>query len=46
MLLNFKFDVSEKTQIPLKYKKTMMNVITENGIWVKLTTLDEAQNLN
>ena len=39
MVLNLKFDVTEKTQIPLKYKKTMVNVVTENGTWVRLKPL-------
>lgn len=36
MLLNFTFEVTEKTQIPLKYKKSMMVVGAENGFWVQL----------
>lgn len=39
MLLNFSFEVTEKTQIPLKYKKTMTNVAAENGTWVQLKAL-------
>lgn len=41
MLLSFSFEVSEKTQIPLQYKKTMMNVVAENGFWIKLNRLDD-----
>lgn len=40
MLLNLKFDVTEKTQIPLQYKKTMVNIVTENGTWIKLKPLN------
>lgn len=39
MLLNFSFEVTAKTQIPLRYKKTMMNVTAENGFWVQLKPL-------
>lgn len=39
MLSNFSFEVTQKTQIPLKYKKTMMNVVAENGIWIELKVL-------
>lgn len=39
MLLDFRFEVSTKTQIPLKYKKTMMNVVAETGWWIKLKKL-------
>ncbi|CRL05076.1 CLUMA_CG018180, isoform A [Clunio marinus] len=40
MLLNFSFDVSEKTQIPLQYKKSMMTVGAEKGYWIKLKSLN------
>lgn len=39
MLLNFCFEVTEKTQIPLQYKKTMMTVGAEKGFWVQLKPL-------
>lgn len=39
MLQNFSFEVSEKTQIPLKYKKSMMNVASEKGIWLQIKNL-------
>lgn len=39
-LLNFSFEVTEKTQIPLKYKKTMLNIVAENGIWLELKPLE------
>jgi len=41
MLLNFSFEVTEKTEIPLRYKKTMMNVAIENGTWVQLKLLEK-----
>lgn len=36
MLLNFSFEVSEKTPIPFRFKKSMTNVGAENGFWLKL----------
>lgn len=39
MLQYFSFEVSEKTQVPLKFKKTMMNVVAENGNWIAINPL-------
>ena len=39
LLLNFRFEVTQKTQIPMKYKKSMINIVAENGIWVDLKVL-------
>lgn len=39
MLLNFCFEVTGQTQIPLQYKKTMMTVGAEKGFWVQLRPL-------
>lgn len=36
LLLKFKFEPNEKTQIPLKLKKTPFSVIAENGVNVQL----------
>lgn len=40
MILNLKFDVCEKTQIPLQFKKTMVNISTEKGTWIRLKPLE------
>jgi cytochrome P450 family 9 len=39
MLLNFKINVCEKTQIPLKYLKSMTVVKAEKDIWIELEKL-------
>lgn len=39
MLLNFSFEVTEKTPIPFKFKKSMMSVGAEDGFWIKLKPL-------
>ncbi|CAO1441584.1 unnamed protein product [Diamesa hyperborea] len=36
LLLNFKFEVTAKTQIPLQYAKTQVALKTERGVWVAL----------
>lgn len=36
LLLNFNFEVTEKTQMPLKYAKSPIGVKTEKGVWVAL----------
>lgn len=36
LLLNFKFEVTAKTQIPLQYAKTQFGLKTERGVWVAL----------
>lgn len=36
MLLNFRFEVTEKTQIPLKYSMKPMETLPEKGVWLKL----------
>lgn len=41
VLLSFSFEVTVKTQIPLVYKKTMLNVGAENGIWLQLKPLNK-----
>lgn len=38
-LLNFSFEVSGKTQIPLRFKKSMMQISAENGFWVHVKPL-------
>jgi cytochrome P450 family 9 len=40
MLQSFSFEVTQKTQIPLKYKKTMMaNAAAEKGVWLQIKNL-------
>ena len=39
LILNFQFKVCEKTQIPIKYEKTMVAKKMEKGIWVSLKAL-------
>ena len=39
MLLNFNFEVTEKTQIPFKFRKSMINVGAEKGFWLQLKPL-------
>lgn len=34
LLLNFKFEVNAKTQIPLKFATAPVGLKTEKGIWV------------
>lgn len=34
LLLNFSFEATEKTQIPLKFMKLPFGVIPEKGIWI------------
>jgi cytochrome P450 family 9 len=36
LLLNFKINTSEKTQIPLKFAKIPVGLKTEKGIWIEL----------
>lgn len=36
LLLNFSFDVTEKTQIPLKMQKSPSRLVSEKGIWIAL----------
>ena len=36
MILNFQFKVCEKTQIPIKYEKSMVSTKMEKGVWVEL----------
>ena len=36
MILNFQFNVCEKTQIPIKYEKSMFTLKMENGTWIEL----------
>jgi cytochrome P450 family 9 len=36
LLLSFSFEVTEKTQIPLKFAKTPFAIRPENGTWVEL----------
>lgn len=36
LLLNFSFEPNEKTQIPIKLKKTAFNLLPENGMHLKL----------
>lgn len=36
LLLNFKLEPNEKTEIPLKIKKTLVGTIPENGIHLEL----------
>ncbi|KXJ83959.1 hypothetical protein RP20_CCG022305 [Aedes albopictus] len=36
LLLNFSFEVTEKTQIPLKMAKTPSRIAAEKGIWIAL----------
>ncbi|EAT41565.2 AAEL006795-PA [Aedes aegypti] len=36
LLLNFSFDVTEKTQIPLKMQKSPSRFVSEKGIWIAL----------
>lgn len=36
LLLNFSFEVTEKTQIPLKLEKSPTKIAPEKGIWVEL----------
>lgn len=41
LLLNFKFQTNEKTQIPLKFLKSPLTVATERGIELKLALRNE-----
>ena len=36
LMLNFKFEVTEKTQIPLKLANNPIGIKTEKGIWMAL----------
>jgi cytochrome P450 family 9 len=36
LMLNFSLEVTEKTQIPLKFQKNPFVVRPEKGIWVQL----------
>lgn len=36
LLLNFKLAVTEKTKIPLEFKKVPVGIKIENGVWVGL----------
>lgn len=36
LLLNFSFEVTEKTQIPVQFEKNPFALRPEKGIWVKL----------
>ena len=36
LLLNFKFEVTAKTQIPLKYAKNPIMLKSEKGVWLAL----------
>lgn len=36
LLLNFRLERCERTQIPIKFKKGTFNVATEFGLWIKL----------
>lgn len=40
LLLNFSFEVGEKTQIPLQFKKVPFGMATEKGIWAQLKPRD------
>lgn len=40
LLLNFSFEVNQKTQIPLKYHKSPIGLKTEKGIWISLKPRD------
>lgn len=40
LLLNFTFEVTEKTQIPLKYAKNPVGIQAEKGIWLALKPRD------
>lgn len=35
LLLNFSFEVNEKTEIPVKLKKSPFNLGTENGMHIQ-----------
>ena len=37
LLLNFTFDITENTQIPIKLEKIPFGLKTEKGIWMALT---------
>lgn len=39
LILNFKFKVCEKTQIPIKYEKSLVAKKMEKGIWVQMSAL-------
>lgn len=41
MLLNFQFKVCEKTQIPIKYGKSLVSMKMENGVWIELNTIEQ-----
>lgn len=40
MVLNFELKVCEKTQIPLKYARTITAIKMENGTWVELKAIN------
>lgn len=44
LLLNFSFEATEKTQIPLKLSKSMIAMNSEKGIWLELKPRPSAQN--
>ena len=39
MILNFQFKVCEKTQIPIKYEKSMISMRMEKGTWIELKAI-------
>lgn len=36
MVKNFEFKICNQTQVPLKFKKTPVAVLSEQGIWIQL----------
>ncbi|XP_055619244.1 probable cytochrome P450 9f2 [Toxorhynchites rutilus septentrionalis] len=46
LLLNFSFDVHQKTQIPLRLKKSLMRVMPEKGFWIELTPRPDINKAN
>ncbi|XP_058462574.1 probable cytochrome P450 9f2 [Malaya genurostris] len=42
LLLNFSFEVHEKTQIPLKFEKSPTRLKPEKGVWVKFKPRSES----
>lgn len=46
LLLNFNFEPTEKTQIPLKLKFNPVQFLPEKGVWVRFTARNWAETEN
>lgn len=41
ILLKFKVEPCEKTQVPMKYAKKAFTVIPENGMWLRFVPISD-----